>query len=82
MTAAEMLFERNAVYFDPVTYLKAGDFSSALKSAKINVTQPENYKYGAAGVLVSASKRVPLLRIAARPVDRFIKSMTGGRWGL
>ena len=82
MTAAEMAFERNDTYSAPAAYLKDGNIGDALKSAKVNVTKIENYKYGLAGVAVSASKKVPLVRILARPVDKFIKGMTGGRWGL
>ena len=61
---------------------KTGDLSTATSRAIMAAKDTKTYLPAAAGAVASASKNIPGLRIIARPVDRAIKSLTRGRWGL
>lgn len=76
-----------ATGISPITHLvgvfKGTDsLDSTLRSAKEAAFTMSNYKWFAIGLAASASKKVPGLRIVARPVDSTLKAMTKGRWGL
>ena len=83
---AEMLLKRNPTYHAPADYLinPSVEFNakSALDSLVVNVKDPQRYKYGLAGMLISASKRIPVVNIIARPVDSGLKRLTKGKWGI
>lgn len=51
-------------------------------SVVANLKSVDSYYPLAAGALVSIAPRVPLLRVVAGPVDRFIAKSTRGKWGL
>lgn len=52
---------------------------SALKA---NALTPAVYVPLVIGAAASASPRIPLVRIVARPVDRMAKKLSHGRWGV
>ena len=58
------------------------DFTTAVKQVPYSVTDPMKYKYAAVGMVVTASPKIPLLNIFARPVNNGLKRLTKGKWGL
>lgn len=47
-----------------------------------NLKEPETYIPLAVGAMASASKKIPLVRMVATPVDSAIAKFTHGRWRL
>ena len=74
-------------YLSPIAQLLASgtidekltNASVALKSA---MTSPETYKVPLAGLLITASPRIPLIGIIAKPANKGLKRLTKGKWGL
>ena len=66
----------------PLAFAKAGELGNVVPALKENAMKLDTYKALGAGVLISGSKRIPGVRILARPLDRMIKGFTGGKWGL
>ena len=67
---------------DPVKYLLSKQYDNAQNALKANLTDPQKYKYGLVGLLVTASPKIPVIGIIARPADRGLKRLTKGKWGL
>ena len=63
-------------------FKKTNDASALGRVAESKALDWKTYKWLALGIGVSASKRLPGLRIVARPLDRVIRDMTKGKWGL
>lgn len=78
----DMLLVRNPVYFDPVTYIKTGDFTSAMKSLVVNAKDMKRYKYGAFGLIISAAPKLPLVSLIAKPADKAIRRVSKGKVSL
>jgi len=58
---------------------KVENIGVALKSA---LTSTETYKVPLLGLLITASPRIPVIGIIAKPADRGLKRLTKGKWGL
>lgn len=56
--------------------------ANVANASKQAVTDMSNYKYAALGLIISASPRIPLVNILAKPADRGLKRLTKGKWGL
>ena len=67
---------------DPVKYALAQQYTNAQSSLKANATNLSNYKFALGGALLSGSKGMPGIRLVAGPVDRAIRALTRGKWGL
>ena len=58
---------------------RIANVSNSLKAEAVNF---DNYKFGLAGVVLSASPKVPILRMAAKPVDRVVRRVSKGKVSL
>lgn len=54
----------------------------AIEALKDNAVDPSKYKYALAGILITASPRIPLVGLVARPANKGLKRLTKGKWGL
>ena len=58
---------------------RVGYIATGLKE---NAVKPKTWMGVVGGAVVSASPKIPLVKIIARPIDNAIKAFTRGRWGL
>ena len=58
---------------------KVENIGVALKSA---LSEPSTYKVPLIGLLITASPRIPLIGIVAKPAHKGLKRLTKGKWGL
>ena len=86
IVGTEMLMKRNPTYHAPLDYVLNPDVpfdaSNTVNSLVTNVKDVNRYKFGLYGMLISASPRIPIIGIVARPVNNGLKRLTKGKWGL
>jgi hypothetical protein len=75
----DFLIQKHIAGYGDSIPAKLGDAFTALKD---NARNLNSYKGLAAGFLVSQSKKIPIIEIVAKPLDRGIKRFTKGRLGL
>lgn len=61
---------------------KAMDLDLALRRVPYALKDKDVWMGALGGMLISASPRIPVIGIVARPVDRGLKRLTKGKWGL
>lgn len=66
-----------------IGYVKGTDsLQNVVGATKDNLTNVNNYKWALIGIGLSASKRLPLIKMVGKPIDRVARDMTRGKWGL
>jgi len=86
----DMIFgnpQEGSGWSSPYSQIQAKGFTAeGLNNAKtalvMNLKQPTNYIPLVVGSAVSASPRIPILKMAAGPLNTAIKSFAGKKWGL
>lgn len=86
-SAIEMAVTSNVVGASPVDQLINQDgitnkLTAASRVLKENLMTPARYTGAGVGVGLSAAKKIPGLRVLAKPVDQVIKDMTKDKYGL
>lgn len=80
LTGAEMVFiGPTDTAWSPFMAVKAGDYKGALDLLKRNAMTPDKYMPVLAGMLVSASPKIPLVRIIAKPLDETVRRASKGK---
>ena len=91
ITGADVLLMPTSAGSGPVTYVvKAfqsgvplGDMLPALVTrSKASLTDTKKYMPFLAGAVITASPRIPIIGILAKPVDKGLKRLSKGKWGL
>lgn len=80
--AGGMALSAMDMFYQPLYYLSVTQYDNAKIALKKNVVDPQKYKYALAGALISASPRIPLVGIIAKPVDKGLKALSKKKWGL
>lgn len=72
------------IFGNPIINRVKGTWTTdyAVNIAKVAAKDTKNYYPLIGGVIISASPKLPLVRMLARPLDRAIKDFTKGKWRL
>lgn len=88
-TGASMVFTasdtQHATPAMEVGYLLSGrqkSLTPLMEATKANLVNYKNYIPAAAGAVVTAAPRIPIVKMVAKPMSDGIKAFTGRRWGL
>ena len=89
ITAVQILAKKtDEGWYSPLEVLFLKDVALSEKISRMesaltkNATDLDRYGPLLVGALVSASPRLPVVGIAAKPLNRMIKKMSKGKWGL
>jgi hypothetical protein len=89
ITAAEIVgTQSDSSHSTPITELgylitgKQKSLTPLLESTQAGLMNYKNYVPAVAGAVVTYAPRIPIVRIAAAPINTAIKSVSRQRWGL